>query len=60
MTKAIAILNIGGYKEQIDVIRITLGHCDGFITLFATNGITYQTHISNVLIKSRESEVDTK
>ena len=58
MRKAIAIIDLGGYKEQVDVVSMRLGHCDGFITLVATNSITYQTHISNVLIKSVESEVE--
>ena len=60
MKTAIAIINLDGYKEQVDVEKINFGHCDGTITLVATNGITYLTHISNVLIKSVESEVDTE
>ena len=57
MTMAIAIINFDGYKEQVNVKNISLGHCDGFITIVATNGITYRTHCSNVLIKTKEIEV---
>ena len=57
---AIAMINFHGYKEQVNVKNISLGHCDGFITIVATNGITYKTHCSNVLIKIRESEVESE
>ena len=60
MKTAIAIINLDGYKEQVDVENIVFGHFDGTIRIVATNGITYLTHISNVLIKSVESEVDTE
>lgn len=58
MVKTIALIEFDGYKEQVEVERINLGHCDGCITLVATNGTAYMTHISNVLIKSKRSDTE--
>lgn len=51
MNDKIAIINLGDYKEQIEIESMHLGF-NGFVSIVSKNGLLYETHIANVLFKS--------
>ena len=44
-----------GYIHEVDVEGFNIGHGNGCVTITATDGETYYTHLSNTLLV--ESEV---
>lgn len=59
MKRTVAIISIGGYEEKIEVDKVHLGY-NGFLSILGKDGVTYETHSANVVMISRESEVDTE
>lgn len=59
MKPMIAMINLGDWKKQVDVETVHIGF-DGAVHILAKDGLTYETHLSNVLLISQEGEGDTK
>ena len=57
MKTIIAMIDFHGYKKQVEVEKTHLGF-DGVVSILTKNGLIYETHLSNVLLITKESEVE--
>ena len=57
MKTTIAMIDFHGYKKQVEAKKVYTGF-DGATYILTNDGLTYETHLSNVLLITQESEVE--
>lgn len=59
MKSRIAMISFGDYKKQVDVEDVHFGY-NGAVYILTKDGLTYETHLSNVLVITQKDEGDTE